>query len=269
MSVVMSNNFLGTAGQPFAGDSVYSIVVGDPVLVASHYGVAVRSAAGAQTIIRQAFTPTLGPRVFSRIYRISAAPSATSDILMLRTSTDTSLYSVQISNTGRLVLGRSGATTTGTATLPVGVEFRVVVTVNAAGTQLSAAVYPNISGTAPIDTFSLALSTPTSIGYSREGLITVGGLGPGVTLDLAWPQDDDESDPGLRKYVYATVDKTSFIVPELVTVNVFDENLPAGTKTYTVNFGDGTTVGPQASATFTHTYTVAGTHSITPRADVT
>lgn len=270
MSLVMDNNFLGAPGDSFAGDAVYSFVVGSSAsLVASHYGVALRFPAATQRIVQESFTSVTGPRVFSRIYRINGTPTATSDILQLRATAGGAAHKAQIGSTGRLsVVSSTGSQSLSAAALPVGTEFRVVYTVNAAGTLFSAAIYPNITSTTPTETISVA-TTATAINALREGFITATGLGSGVTLDLAWPQDDNASDPGLRKYVYATVDKTSFIVPELVGVTVTDENMPAGTKTYKVNFGDGTTVGPQAGASFTHTYTAAGAYDIVPTVDVT
>lgn len=269
MSLVMDHNFLGSPGDTFAGDAVYSFVVGSNVtFVASHYGVALRFPAASQRIVQESFTSVTGPRYFSRIYRITGTPTSTSDIWQLRATAGGAAHKAQISNTGRLTVAAStGATATSVAALPVGAEFRVVYALNAAGTQLTATIYPTVNATTPTETVTVA--TPAvAINALREGFITATGLGAGVTLDLAWPQDDNAADPGLRKYVYATVDKTSFIVPELVSVTVGAENMPAGAKTYSVDFGDGTIVGPQAGAAFTHTYTVAGEYDITPTVDV-
>lgn len=267
MSIVMSNNFRGAEGYRFEGDDVYSVVAGNPVFVASNYGLALRFPAERQTIIQQSFTPTLG-RVFSRIYRIVGTPTTTADVFGMRSAANGPMYTGQINTARRLVLFRSGVSATSVNQLPVNVEFRVVFIVNPTGTQLTATIFPNIASVVPTETVAITLSTPATIGYTREGIFSAGGLGPGVTIDLAWPQDDTAADPGLRRYVYATVDKTSFIVPETVNVTVGEENLPPGTKTYTVNFGDGTTVGPQPTPEFTHTYSVAGEYDIVPTVDI-
>jgi PKD repeat protein len=61
-----------------------------------------------------------------------------------------------------------------------------------------------------------------------------------------------------------TVSPSSGTTPLPVTAN--GSGSTAGSNpiaTYTVNFGDGTIVGPQAGATATHTYTVAGAYTVT------
>ena len=118
------------------------------------------------------------------------------------------------------------------------------------------------------------MATQTISGTITGGSITLTREGSPVglvaaTLDLIWPVDDSASDPGLRQYVYLTADFTSGIIPKAVNVLVHDENMPAGTKTYTVDFGDGVTVGPQSSPNFAHTFTTGGTFPMIPRVDVT
>ena len=271
MSLVMSDNFVGSPGGAFTGDAVYNIQAGSPSLAACSYGVGVRFPAVAQTIIQEVFTATSGPRVFSRIYRINGTPTVGTDILRARLASDGSgSWGVQINSTGKLVLYSHGSTqtVTSTAALPVGVEFRVVYTLNAAGTTITAAIYPDLTSTTPTQTLSVT-TTVQSISKINEGLITATGLGAGVTLDLIWPQDDNTADPGLRIYVAASLDLATGIVPKAVTATATVQNSPAGTKAWTFHWGDGATTGPQAGNTATHTYTVAGTYSVTVDLDVT
>lgn len=255
MSVVMSDNFVGSVGQPFTGDAVYSVVAGNGTFVASHYGVGVRGAAGGQMALQQTFTATT-VRVFSRIYRLSAAPGGSgSNVFQVRTASGaTPSHTATINADGRLRINNSSGTVLATSTNPVpfGTEFRVVYTLN--GTLFSAAIYPDISSTTATQTLSGTI-TSTSMDAARDGVLTSGGM-PNATFDLIWPVDDNATDPGLRKYVYVTLDKTSGIVPVTVTATISKENLPAvgGTISYSIDWGDGSTSGPQAGATFTHTY---------------
>lgn len=266
MSLVLDRNFVGTVGAAFS-DAAYTISAGSPVFGPSHYGVGARFPAGVQAHITESFTGTTGPRVFSRIVKFSGLPSAQVSFWTARTSGGRhAVAGLRTDGKIQLVSGANGAiNASSTNTLPIGTEFRIVFTVN--GTAFSAAVYPNLTSTTPTETVSITLPAAQTMVAAREGATDAAPTGCDITI--AWPQDDNASDPGLRKYVYATVDKASFIVPELVTVTVADENLPAGTKTYSVDFGDGATAGPQASPTFTHTYTAPGSYNITPSADVT
>lgn len=255
MTVAMSNNFNGVAGQPFTGDAVYTVVAGSGTFVASHYGVGVRGAAGGQMALQESFTAST-VRVFSRIYRLSAAPGGTgSNVFQVRTGGGASpSHTATINADGRLRINNSAGTVLATSTNPVpfNTEFRVVYTIN--GTLFSAAIYPDISSTTPTQTLTGTI-TSTSIDAARDGVLTSNGM-PNATFDLIWPVDDTSTDPGLRKYVYVTLDKTSGIVPVTVAATVFKENLPAagGTLSYSIDWGDGSTSGPQASASFTHTY---------------
>ncbi|MGN6130922.1 MAG: PKD domain-containing protein [Nocardioidaceae bacterium] len=60
-----------------------------------------------------------------------------------------------------------------------------------------------------------------------------------------------------------TVSPTSGTAPLAVTANASGSTDPQGqTLSYAFDFGDGTTVGPQAGATATHTYATAGTFTV-------
>lgn len=257
MSISMSDNFVGTPGAAFTGDSVYSIVAGAGVFASSHYGVGVRCPAGGSLVMQESFTATT-TRVFSRIYKLSGIPggSTGSNIFQVRTSPSgaSPSHTAAIAIDGRLRITSGSGTVLGTSTavLPIGVEFRVVYTIS--GTTFSAAIYPDITSTTPTQTLSGTI-TSVSIDRARDGVLTAGGL-PTSTLDIIWPVDDTAVDPGLRKYVYVELDRVSGIVPLTVAATVKKENLPAvgGTLSYSIDWGDGSTSGPQAGASFTHTY---------------
>ena len=59
------------------------------------------------------------------------------------------------------------------------------------------------------------------------------------------------------------VSPTLGATPLAVSADAFGSTDPIGIANYTFNFGDGTTVGPQAGATATHTYPSAGTYAVT------
>lgn len=267
MSLVMDHNFDGVAliGKAFLGDAVYSLGLGAPVYAASHYGAGIKFPAGTQAFISEAFAGTTGPRVFSRILKISAAPAAAVQIWHARTAS-AKLAGAQIMPTGQLRIqsGDGSVNTTSAASVSIGSEFRLVLTVN--GTTFTAAIYPDLVATTPTQTITCTLPAAGTMTNTREGATDAAAS---VDITLAWPQDDSAADPGLRKYVYLTADLTTGIVPKTVNAVVHTENLPAagGTLTYTVDFGDGTVIGPQASPNFSHTFTVPGDAPMIPKVD--
>lgn len=266
MAIQMSDNFDGAPGESFLGDAHFS-VTGAVALTPSHYGVGVRFAPGGGWIGQTPF-PATAKRVFSRIYRLDKYPTSHSQIFQLRNTG--AVCTASLRTTGQLALNNGGSIATvaaiSAAPMPLDQEFRVVFAVD--GTTFTATVYPDTTSTTPTQTISGAI-TGGSITTTREGSPNAPGGLPGANLDLIWPVDDSEGDPGLRKYVYLTTDSTSGIVPKKVTAEVHDENMPVGAKTYSVRWGDGTTSGPQAGRTFTHTFTTPGDWAMVPAVDVT
>jgi hypothetical protein len=266
MTVVMSDNFVGIAGQAFTGDSVYS-PTGSPVFVASHYGVGVKCPATTQTFISEATFTGTSKRIFSRIYKLHGTPtSGNVTIFQPRTSAATAAQG-QVDTAGKLRIYDSTSTITAvsTAALPQDTEFRVVYTIN--GTSFTAAIYPDISSTTPTQTLSITLGISVTMVTVRDGIITAATAGLDVTI--VWPVDDDTADPGLRVYVALALDISTGIIPKTVNATATVENAAAGTKAWTFTWGDGNTTGPQAGATASHNYTVAGSYGATVTLDIT
>lgn len=269
MSIVMSDNFDGAPGGTFLSDAYFTANT-SLSLVASRFGVAVRIPAATIAYLTQAtFTGTTGPRVFSRIYKLSAAPTAVAQIFQVRSSGG-AICTASIRTDGKLALHNTGSTGTvlaqTTASVPIGTEFRVVYTVN--GTSFSATIYPDTTSTTPTQTIGPVTITGGTMVTTREGQPNAGGI-VGATLDIAWPVDDDATDPGVRQYVRLDPSTVTGFAPKAITATVYDEGFPAGTKVYTVAWGDGATTGPQSSASFSHTFTAAGTYQMVATVDVT
>lgn len=264
MAVVLSTNFTGEPGTSFLGEGPF-IVTRSVGLVAAHYGTAVRFI-GDSGWLTYSF-PSTTKRVFSRIYKISGAPSVNSQIFQVR-SDSAALSSVSIRTTGQLAVHSGGSLGTVAAIttdpVPIGSEFRVVYTHD--GSAFTVDVYPDRASTVPQQTI---VGTVASGAFTtaRDGNPTAGGL-EGVTLDMSWPMDDNSSDPGTRRYVYLEADSKMGIVPKTVNAVVRDENMPAGTKTYSVDWGDGTSSGPQAGREFSHRFTKPGDWAMIPRVTV-
>lgn len=263
MTIVMSNNFDGNPGDSFLGDATFT-ATGPVMLGPSHYGVGVQFQAGVNNYIEQKFTGTTS-RVFSRIYRLSANPSATTQIFQARSATG-AICSAAIRNTGQVSLHNAGSLGTilaSTTPLPLGVDVRVVFTIT--GNTFGAVVYPDLTSTTAVSTITSTV-TGGVIAAAREGNPSGNGVAAS-TLTLSWPVDDDTADPGPRQYVYLEPSATGGIVPAAVTAIVRDENLPGTTRAYSVDWGDGSTTGPQESNQFSHTFARAGEWQMTPRVD--
>lgn len=266
MAIVMSKNFGGTIGQAYTGDEVFS-AAGTPSVVAGPYGKAVRIPAGTQTWLGQAsFTGTTA-RVFSRIYRLSAAPTTRGQIFTIRTAS-ASVAMACINTAGKLEVAgtsKNSPLKAATTALPLNTWFRVVYILN--GTSWQAVIYPDTSSTTPAETISGTI-TSASATLTREGPYDVVTGMPGADLDIAWPVDDDSGDPGLRVYVSVVLDVTLGVVPKTVTAAAAVTNPPAGTQAWTFDWGDGDTTGPQSSPEAEHEYTEPGAHQVTATLEV-
>lgn len=267
MSLQLDKQFSGVDGATFTADADYATVSGTPTFVACSYGQGLRFSSGASGYVQHLFTggATTGPRYFSRIYKLSAYATNDTEVWQVRSSSGRGCGAQILGNDGRLriINAAGGILATSTAGVPVGTEFRVVFYVN--GTTFTATIYPNITSRTPTQVLSGSI-TSQSIDRTRDGRFTAAS---GGTLDFIWPQDDNASDPGPRVNVSVSLDISTGIVPKLVTATASVVNSPAGTKAWTFDWGDGTTTGPQASATATHTYTVAGTYNVVATLDVT
>lgn len=205
-SLIMSDNFTGTLGTAFAGDSTYSNIAGTPPsYVAAVNGKALRFSAAAQSIIGYTFTTATTTRYYSRIYRLSGPATAVCEVAQARVGASRGpALAFTDTNTMRVLKTDGTSASSGTAQLPVGTEFRVTLAVTP--TTVTATLYPNITSTTPTETISGPLAAATSMSSFRDGIVTAGALGAGVTLDLSWPQDDTTGDPGPRSYPAGTVE---------------------------------------------------------------
>jgi hypothetical protein len=199
-TVVMSDDFTGSIGQPFAGDSVYTNLAGTAPTFATNGngGKALRFAAGGQGIIQETFAGT-SKRIFSRIYRLSAPVTVTSEVAQGRIGTARGpALSFRAGNVIGLLKTDGSASNTGTVALPVGVDFRVTFVVD--GVNLTAYVFPDTTTTTAQESLAGLIPAAVSMTAFRDGIVTAGALGGGVSLDVSWPVDDSTGEPGPRSY---------------------------------------------------------------------
>lgn len=200
MTTVMSDRLAGVAGNTFAGDAVYSGLLGTaPTFAAdARYGVGLQFAAAVMGSMDETFTGTT-QRVFDRIYLISGAVSIACAIGETRTGANTCKWIIDAA--GKLQLqNAAGTTLTGgvsAAALPVGTRFRLAVNMN--GTALTAVIYNNDTDNTIRQTLTpsgtIVSASPT---ICREGMLTATGLGAGVTLTMFWPEDGATAETGVR-----------------------------------------------------------------------
>jgi hypothetical protein len=205
MTTVMSDRLSGTVGNSFAGDNAYSNFSGTaPTYVAdARYGTGLRTVAAVAGIVSETFSGTGTLRTFDRVYLLSAIPVASCAIMDVRDGSGVAICKVVIVvTTGKLQLQNSAGTTlTGGASaagVPIATRFRIAYTMN--GTAWTAVIYSNDTDNTIQQTLTPSgLIVSTTAASCREGFITTGGMGAGVTLSTYWPQDTDvTSDAGVR-----------------------------------------------------------------------
>ena len=201
MATVMTDNFGGTLSSSFAGDAVYSNVAGTaPTYVAdASYGQALQCPAASQSIIAETFSGTT-ERIFDRIYQLSGAATTAGVVFDVRTSSSIAKGLFTASNKLQLQTGAGVTLATSTNSLPTGAKFRVVYTIN--GTVWKADLYANDTTVTILETITGTISS-TSVTAARDGFSTATGVGTGVTLNMAWPEDGDTTVPGPRPTVTA------------------------------------------------------------------
>ncbi|MGB4758837.1 MAG: hypothetical protein WBP26_02155 [Candidatus Saccharimonadales bacterium] len=202
-TIVMSDDFTGTTGSTFSGDGTYANLAGSaPTYVRnSNNGKALRFAAGGQGIIEETFASTNAKRIFSRIWRVPSLPTATAEVLQMRVSAARGPAVALTSNGNiRLLRADGSSNSTGVATVPVNTDFRITFTVDPATLAMTCAFFPNTTSTTPIETVSGTLTASINITAARDGIVSAGALGSGVWLDVSWPIDTTDIDPGPRTY---------------------------------------------------------------------
>jgi parallel beta-helix repeat protein len=130
----------------------------------------------------------------------------------------------------------------------------------------------------PIATYTFDFGDGTIVGpqagptadhvFNTVGTFTVtvtvrdtAGLADSASTTVAAQAPDGDLPPAAA----LSVTPTSGMQPLVVTADASGstDNDPSPIASYTFNFGDGTVVGPQAGATANHTYTTAGTFTVT------
>lgn len=202
VTTVMSDRFSGTLAASFAGDGIYSNFSGTaPVFISdSYYGRGLQFTAATAGQIAETFTGTT-VRTFDRVYLISAAPTAACDIMDIRDGSAAAVCKIGINLNGHLQLKNAAGTgLTGGASanvMPLGARFRVAITMN--GTALTAVVYNNDTDNTVLETITPSGTITGGTAVScREGFITAGGMGTGITFSTYWPQDGDTGPIGVR-----------------------------------------------------------------------
>ena len=209
MAIVLDVNFSGTAGSTFSGNAVFSPLLGTQTIRDTDHSTvkALRFPAASQSVVQASISGTPTVRTLSRIGKISALPTATSEILQVR-STSARGAGLQVlgttGNEGKLrIVDPNGTALTGagtsSGTVPIGVEFRYTLAIS--GTTVTATAYTDTSGTTVAATCTATVSATTAMALERDGLLTAGGFGAGITFDMSWPKDSDNTtDPGPRNY---------------------------------------------------------------------
>lgn len=209
MAIVLDHNFSGVTGSTFGGNAVFSVLLGAQTIQdTAHAAVkALRFAAGTQSIVQAVISGGPTTRTLSRICKITGTPTASSEVLQVRSSSvrGAGLQVLGTSgNVGKLrIVDPNGTALTGagtsSGTVPIGTEFRLTLAI--AGTTVTATAYTDTSGTTVAATCTATVSASTAMAFERDGLLTAGGFGAGVSWDMSWPQDSDTTtDPGPRNY---------------------------------------------------------------------
>lgn len=210
MAIVLDHNFSGVAGSTFAGNAVFAVLLGTQTVQDSARAAvkALRFAAGTQSVVQAAISGGPTTRTMSRIGKISAAPTATSEILQVRSSSARGAGLQVLGSAGNIgklrIVDPNGTALTGggtsSGTVPIGSEFRYSLSI--AGTSVVAVAWTDTSaGATIVATCSATVSASTAMAFERDGLLTSGGFGAGVSFDMSWPQDSDSTtDPGPRNY---------------------------------------------------------------------
>jgi PKD repeat protein len=176
------------------------------------------------------------------------------------------------------VTDATGATSNATA--PVTVSGKngptAALTLNPPSTPVGSTVTASASGssagTYPISTYAFNFGDGTTIGPQASSTAThaysTGGVFP-VTVTVTDSAGDisqaTASETVGQPVAALTVSPSSGNPPLAVTANGSTSSDASGVPitAYTFNFGDGTTIGPQASPTAGHTYTTAGGYTVT------
>lgn len=213
-----------------------------------------------------------------RYYRgyvyFSANPSASVALLRGRDAFSTNLVQLMIRSTGAFEL-RNGVTTvyTGNSAVPLTAQWvRYLLKLDPAGTSMTLSLWygTNINGGTPDvgpNTYSYTpVATAQAANASSSGSLNRMDYGPSTAQSNAltvWMDgivEDNAADPGPATNVVHTLSPASGITPTTVTATATGYGLPAGSRSWAFNWGDGTAVTTLTTATgvdtksATHTY---------------
>ncbi|MGH7746523.1 MAG: PKD domain-containing protein, partial [Candidatus Dormibacteria bacterium] len=197
------------------------------------------------------------------LVRFSVASTKDTAGILLRGQSSSSGLLARYDGAGNLQLMiKTGGSWTGVAKTPVTVNagsfywLRFLVQ----GTSVSMKLWP--SGTQEPSAWTWTGTNSAVSGPGTMGLYAWAGSGTPVSFDSFSVASLAPPPPVLGAAL--TVTPQSGQAPLQVTADA-SASTPGAypISTYSFNFGDGTTVGPQAAATATHTYTSNGTYTVT------
>ena len=198
---------------------------------------------------------TTGPQASaSATHTYSAAGTFTVTVTVTDTASATATATQAVLASAPPAAALSVSPQSGAAPLPVTAD----ASASTPGTNpIASYTFSFGDGTAPVGPQASATATHT---YAVGGLFVVkvivtdtAGYASSTTSNLA------VGAPSAKLGVNPTVGA----IPLGVTADASASTDPIGITTYTFNFGDGSVLGPQASATAGHTYSVAGTYAVT------
>ena len=238
-TIVMQDDFTGTTSSTFINDSTYANLAGTPPTYVrnSHNGKSLRFVSGGQGIVEETFSSTTAKRIFSRIYRVPSLPTATAEVAQVRVGLSRGPAVAFVAGGQVRLLRTDGSSAiTSANTIPVNTDFRLTFTVDPTALTITCAFFADTSSTTPVETINSSI--PASIGMTafRDGIVSAGALGTNVWLDVSWPIDTTDTDPGPRVYpVYPTVAPQANAGPDQTGVEPWSDISLVGTDVQETN----------------------------------
>jgi len=274
-----------TATHSYGAGGVYTVTV----TVTDSFGYSAQATA-QETVGQPAAALTVSPSSGSPPLPVTASAAASTDPIGIQSytfsfgdgtavgpqasPTATHTYTVAGSYTVTLtVVDSAGATATASAAVNVGVPPAAALslspTATGVGQPVSASAAASTAGSSPIASYTFNFGDGTVIGPQTSATATHGySTGGSYTVTVTVTdgagnsaQATAQETVGQPSAVLA-VSPSSGSAPLAVGASAAGSADPLGIQSYTFNFGDGTTVGPQAASTATHTYTVAGVYTV-------
>lgn len=263
-SVETSHNWDGEPGDAFTGDTFYTASTALNQ-VASYYGVDVRIPAGVNAYLEQvAFDSATGTLYVGVIYTLSALPTSNAQIFQARSASG-AVCTASVRTNGNIALHNGGSIATVLAQggpLPL-TMCRVVYSI--VGTAFTAKIFPTRNSETASATIGPSTITGGSIVTVRHGNPAAGGI-PSANLDIGPIMTSATTEPGKFWFVDFDMDPSDAYHDFTTTVTVSDEDGPAGSREYRVDWGDGEVTAWQTSPTFTKFIDEAGVWDVSAEA---